>query len=145
MAIPNFWPAEITADNGLEGPVVVLKEQAALLGQTTKNLVEAQVESDSEDNSGLFVDRFVIYSAVINYRYELFSVRYPFEFYPATIWWDGYPNTAYIEVEDGDYETPIEQSRIVNSRREIEEELKNIFAHPKTIRIIQAIMARSRE
>ena len=143
MSTKNLWPAEITNDTEVESPVVVLKEQATLLGQTTKNLVEAQVESDSDDVTGNFIERFVVYSAVINYRYELFSVQYPFEFYPLTIWWDGYPSTEDYN-EDGE-PIYIPGRREVDSREWFEQELENIFSNSKTIRIIQAIISRSRE
>jgi len=144
MATVNLWPDEIATDGGLEGPATVLKEQAALLGQKTKNLVEADVESNSsEDDSGRFWDHFVIFSSVINYRYMLFVVSYPFEFYPATIYWDGYPEKHFVDI-DGDT-VRREQSQNVASRAELEEELKRIFSHPKTIRIIQALISRTRQ
>ena len=143
MSIKNLWPTEITNDAEVEGPAVVLKEQANLLGQTTKNLVEAQVESDSNDITGNFIERFVIYSAVINYRYELFFVEYPFEFYPLTIWWSGYGDTEERD-EDGDY-LRIPGHRTVDSREWLEQELEQIFSDPKTVRVIQAIKSRSRE
>ncbi len=136
MATVNLWPAEITADNGLKGPVVVLKEQAALLGEKTKNLVEAEVESGSNDNSGNFVDRFVIYSSLINYRYDLFYIEYPFGFYPAVVVWDGFNvRTKVSETLTG---------RKVNTQQELESTLQEIFSHEKTVRIIQTLMSRAR-
>ena len=143
MPIKNLWPAEITNHTEIEGPAVILKEQATLLGQTTKNLVEAQVESDSDNVTGNFIERFVVYSAVINYRYELFSVQYPFEFYPLTIWWDGYGGENDY---NGDGEPVyVPGHREVDSREWFEQELENIFSNSKTVRIIQAIISRSRE
>ncbi len=41
MATVDLWPEEIATDGGLEGPTKTLKEQAGLLGQKTKNVVEA--------------------------------------------------------------------------------------------------------
>lgn len=136
MATVNLWPAEITADTGLEGPVVVLKEQAALLGQTTKNLVEAEVESGLNDNSANFVDRFVIYSAVLNYHYQLFYVEYPVGFYPAVVVWEGFTNE---DIAPGTL-----TGRLVHTQQELEATLQEIFSHKKTVGIIQTLISRAR-
>ncbi len=138
MATVDLWPDEIATDGGLEGPSVVLKEQAALLGQKTKGLVEAEVKSVvSSHSSDHFLDAFYLFSPTINYQMTLFRVLYPLEFYPATIIWDDYG----AEAEYYSYDTP---AKAINSREELEQELKIIFSHTKTIRIIHALISRSR-
>lgn len=143
MSTVNLWPAEVIAQVELESPSLVLKQQAKLLGQMTKNLVEAHVEADNDSgNSGLFVDNFVIESSVISYRYELFSIRYPALLNPIDIFWVGYDGEIFAR-EDG-HDVEIQGVKRVWSREEMEKELEHIFSSPDTVRIIQALIARAR-
>jgi hypothetical protein len=47
----DLWPSDIAANSNLRTPVTILKEQAALLGQKTDNLVIATVSSGNTNNS----------------------------------------------------------------------------------------------
>ena len=42
--IPDLWPDDI-AVTSLQVPVTILRQQATLLGEKTKNLVEGEVSS----------------------------------------------------------------------------------------------------
>ena len=99
--VRDLWPQEIRASTEL-APVTILREQAALLGQKTRQLVVAEVETR---NSGeLLVHSFVILApALDNYRYELFKVYHGVPFYPLTVDTGGAPvkvttEEAFVEL-----------------------------------------------
>ena len=138
MATIDLWPTEIVTDSTLEGPTSLLREQAALLGKKTKYLVEAQVQTVADINSrGNFIDGFNIVSPSLNYEYRLFEVNYPLESYPALVIWEGFGASADSSVGN----TP---ARHVNSKEALEGVLQEIFSHPKTMQVIQALISRSR-
>ena len=53
----DLWPANI-ADSNLVTPITILKEQAALLGEKTRQLVKGEVVTQATGN--LFVHYFYI-------------------------------------------------------------------------------------
>jgi hypothetical protein len=55
-------------------PVSILREQAALLGQKTKNLVEAKVETMTMQDGKLIHSFTLVAPALGNYRFQLFQV-----------------------------------------------------------------------
>jgi hypothetical protein len=62
-------------------PVSILREQAALLGPKTKNIIEARVSTQARD--GRFYHSFdLMVPALDNYTYELFSVDHDVTLYP---------------------------------------------------------------
>lgn len=142
MATVDLWPDDIATDAGLDGPTIVLREQAALLGQKTKNLVEAEVETTQNHLSqGTFIDAFVILSPVLGYRHTLFYVIYPLEFYPTKVVWDGFKPQLNPEININVGNTP---ARYANSQQELESILQEIFSHSKTIRLVQSLISRTR-
>jgi hypothetical protein len=67
-------------------PVSILREQAALLGQKTKNLVEAKVETSSAANRTLVHSFTIVVPPLDYYKYELFRVAHsPSSLYPVTV------------------------------------------------------------
>jgi hypothetical protein len=78
----DLWPANI-ADSKLTTPVAILKEQAALLGEKTKQLVKGEVSTQTTGN--LFVHHFYIVAPTLNYKYELFTASHVINFYPLTL------------------------------------------------------------
>jgi len=81
----SLWPENlIGSDRDPIPPVTFLKEQGALLGQRTKNLLVGEVRLidpsffdilDPEQDKNFWY-QFNLYSSVINYRYELFKICY---------------------------------------------------------------------
>ena len=66
-------------------PLVIMKEQAALLGTKTKNLVEASVKTRPDGEQ--FVHSFnIVVPALGNYTYNLFSAAHGPEMYPVNIY-----------------------------------------------------------
>jgi|HubBroStandDraft_5_1064220.scaffolds.fasta_scaffold266061_2 hypothetical protein len=78
-AQPDLW-GEIPVDD-VRTPVTILREQAALLGPKTKNIIEARVSTLARD--GHFYHSFdLIVPALDNYIYELFRVDHDVTLYP---------------------------------------------------------------
>ena len=92
----DLWPEDIV-HSSLIAPVTVLKEQAALLGEKSRQTVKAEVTSQSQAASSAdgtaapFVHRFNIVAPTLNYRHELFYISHGVSFYPLTL---TYLNTA---------------------------------------------------
>ncbi|HWE96490.1 MAG TPA: hypothetical protein VG269_21185 [Tepidisphaeraceae bacterium] len=130
---PDLWPMDFgPVDAHL--PVVILREQAALLSKKTSGLVQAEVRTSSREHSALkiacdFEHRFyLIAPALDNYRYYLFMVGhgaadlYPVHFYPR-------------ESEGEDVE--------LRSEKEFLNKLAEVFSSDDTRRIIQTLIAQS--
>ena len=59
----DLWPKEIgTAE--ITSPVAILREQASLLGQKTKNLVEADVSPLNNDTDTIFYHFYIVAPAL---------------------------------------------------------------------------------
>ena len=135
-AIDNLWPADIAATEGAEAPIAILKQQASLLGQTTKNLVEAIVETKATDYARHMEHWFVLVAPALNfYRYPLFSVRHhAVKMYPVTI----VDQSMFEKQADG-----ASQEITANDESQFKEMLRNIFAHKETKSIVGALVAQS--
>jgi len=70
-------------DKGPLSPRVILKQQADLLGDKTKHLVEADVRTES--NGRIFFHSFVLLvKGLDNYKHELLTVSHGISLYPVT-------------------------------------------------------------
>lgn len=85
--VDNLWPTDIEARSGQLSPVAILKQQAALLGERTKNLVEAEVETKATDYQRQLQHWFYLVAPALDfYKYPLFRVEHPaIRFYPLRI------------------------------------------------------------
>lgn len=78
----DLWGEIVTAP--VRTPVVIMREQAALLGTKTSNLLEATVKTDAYGDQ--LVHRFqLVVPALSSYTYELFKVRHGAGIYPVTV------------------------------------------------------------
>jgi hypothetical protein len=83
--MPDLWPTNIE-NNRVNSPVVILREQAALLGEKTKNIVMAAVVEGSAVGGGLFAyDFFIVGPALQNYRYRLLTIFHDVALYPVKV------------------------------------------------------------
>jgi hypothetical protein len=80
-AAVDFWP-DISASKP-RTPLSLMKQQAALLGKHTNNLLEAEVETTSSGDK-LF-HRFIIVAPSLDYRYQLFGVTHGVTLYPVQV------------------------------------------------------------
>lgn len=117
----DLWPENIGV-SAMVTPATILKEQAALLAEKTKGLVEADVRSSGSGTQ--FVHSFTLrVPALDNYHYVLFTASHPIELYPAVIAFRGHE-----PVTTPDEETFVAQLAIVLSCDE-------------TTRVVQGLIA----
>ena len=124
----DLWPNDIDIDTmpDITTPISMLKEQASLLGQKTKNIVEAEVKSRDAGNGRISVSFNLVAPALNKYRYELFQIsHHGIELYPVSL---AFSNTSYT----------------AQSPEQFIEHLKKIFANEKTKSVIQSLIAQSR-
>src|SRR5260370_25122597 len=87
----DFWPADI-AQTTLVTPVFIMREQATLLGEKTKQLISAAVVGIPSASNSLFIWSFQLSSAALGtYKYEVFRVVHPLTLYPVTFNWEYSP------------------------------------------------------
>ncbi len=88
----DLWNEQIGEEMPIVSPAVIMKEQATLLGQKTKNIVTATVkryESDEDLTMGDdfwesdFTYRFTLVARTLgNYRFPLFDITHAISMYP---------------------------------------------------------------
>lgn len=127
----SLWPEDIAVTDAV-APVTLLKEQASLLGQKTKNLVEGRVAQGPGDPAGH--NNFAYYfdlvaPALNNYRYRMFSIWHGVEFYPLIISGSAAFNRVDLEV---------------HNEEEFLGALETIFSSENTKGIISSLIAQSR-
>ncbi len=81
----DLWPDQLDAFN-LKAPVAILREQATLLGQKTKNLVQAEVENGTNVNGDFTYHFFIVAPTLNNYHYRLFTIEHKITLYPVQIY-----------------------------------------------------------
>jgi len=148
----DLWPKDIDIVN-VTPPVAILREQAAVLGNKTKNLVLGEVTPAVGETSEKFLYAFFIVGPVLGgYRYRLLTIRYPVEMYPVEIFLEPEILTHVraelaVQVSDnallqllGDLTSPALSAK---SEEEFKAVLKAVFDSPKTRRVIEAIIAQS--
>ena len=83
---PDFW-GNLDVQT-ITTPVSILREQAALLGKKTKNVIEAQVDTDAA--GGKFHHSFnLVVPTLDDYTYQLFAIRHEIDLYPVSVVWSG--------------------------------------------------------
>lgn len=85
----DLWPNDLRAVQ-LRAPVAILREQAALLGEKTQNIVEARVRDftsfSTNPSPGNFYFSFEIWAPTVrSYSYRLFTMSHGIEIYPLTL------------------------------------------------------------
>jgi hypothetical protein len=83
----NLWPNDIS-DTTDVSPVSIMREQAHLLGEKTKNLVIADVSRGSFDSQNFVYHFYIVAPPLNNYRYRLFTIEHGIEMYPLTVYMD---------------------------------------------------------
>ena len=105
-------------------PVIILKEQAALLGEKTRNLVQGEVLTQAVGS--MFVHHFYLTAPTLNYKYELFQASHSINFYPMSL---------RVGQQEG---------RTAMNEEQFKEELKAIFASQHTLNVVHSILAQVR-
>lgn len=118
----DLWP-DLVFDVDIVTPVGILKEQAALLGPKTNNVVQAGVRSVYIENDFSF--RFDLYCLALDYRYALFTISYPVELFPVTL--------VFNDVN-------AKKDSVIETETAFRDSLRIIFASEKTRKVIDALM-----
>ncbi len=119
----DMWADDI-AKSELLAPVAILREQAALLGPKTQNLIEAEVRSESSGGE-MDYDFDLVAPALGNYRYRLFWVRHGPVFYPLIL------NVGGTSVQ-------------ISCQKEFIEALGNILSSEETRKVVHSLIAQAR-
>ena len=96
----DLWPDTIGTNlPDTSAPVFILREQAALLGKKTKNLVIAEVETNvsPKANEHAFIHDFYIVAPTLNYRDTLFYIVHGTLLYPISMYKDSDCHEAETE------------------------------------------------
>lgn len=118
----DLWPDDF-GDTEMVTPLAILKQQAALLGKKTRNILEGEVRPSASPASSII---FRIIAPALGFAYELFSVDTSVTIYPVRVTFQNRETTC----ED-------EESFI----REVE----RILHHEHTMKVIQSLIAQSRQ
>jgi hypothetical protein len=147
----DLWPGDIEVER-VFAPVVILRQQATLLGERTKNLVQAEVVED-ELQTNCFAFYFFLRAPVLgNYRYQLMYVSHDIGLYPVEIKVEEsilqeVRNILDVRTDDPDRNLPrfrAEPSYIhVQSEEELIKALRAIFNTNKCRKVLTALLSQS--
>lgn len=82
MAKKNLW-GELPTEDVIRTPLQILREQAAILGEKTENLLEGQVQQSVASQT--FQNTLFIVAPSLGYSYAVLSARYSVDLYPVTV------------------------------------------------------------
>ena len=138
----SLWPEGIENQRS-KAPVAILREQAAILGDLTKNLVQGEVYTETYGNNGFQCELFITSPALGNYRYQLLYVQHEISLYPVDIFVEDAIREEIkgdIRFERGEYEKP---HILAQTEEEFLEALKLIFRTNKTVQVITALLSQA--
>ncbi len=142
----DLWPEGIET-NRVKSPVTILREQGSLLGQKTKNLVQAEVMEASGQHNEFVYSFFIVAPALSHYRYKLLTIRHDVGLYPVKIDVEERivqeisPQFQYEQVNpDGEL---IKTYLEANSEEEFLELLREIFKSEKAIAVVTSLLSQS--
>lgn len=128
----DLWP-DVLPKTTLRTPLSVLREQAALLGPKTQNIVTANVTAGRNESGELISVFQLVAPALGGYKLAVFAMKhgvtalYPVEISSPIISRSG-PTPGIWKIRNED---------------ELLSTLREIFAHPKMIQAIQSLIAQS--
>ncbi len=143
----DLWPSDLsTVDQ--RSPLTILKEQAALLGEKTQNIVIAVLEDRSIPERSLvnmypFRYGFLLTSPALgNYRFGLFSIGYDIYMYPVTFDLDS--DVADEILKDIHVKLGKDGTFQASNEDEFTEILKRIFSSRKAVQVIRALLSQAK-
>jgi hypothetical protein len=118
-----------------------MKQQAALLGKHTNNLLEGDVSSDA--TRGRLTHRFFIKAPTLDYRYEVFRVSHDLiSLYPVRV--EAGPHKANFTEKDRTWESEEAfKDRTLESEGAFLEWLKEVLNSEDTKRVLGSLLAQS--
>jgi hypothetical protein len=125
--IPDLWPEDIVVTH-VRTPLAILQHQAAQLREKTKNLLEAEVDTNRvEEHVEYYFE--LIAPALYRYRYRLFRVRH-------------HQDMVYPALVEG---TAPADSGTANTEQEFIELIGKVLRSNKAKAVIQSLIAQSIE
>jgi len=120
MAMKNLW-GDLSKLEEIRTPKSILKEQAALLAEATRNIVTGEIQEGSVADK--FVLTFYLVAPYLNdYRYEVLEVIHGVDIYPATIRDRIHGNNLNAKAES-EFETHLES---ILSSREVRKAIQTL-------------------
>ncbi|MDM8542273.1 hypothetical protein QUF90_14425 [Desulfococcaceae bacterium HSG9] len=141
----DLWPPEI-ANERIKTPVMILREQASLLGEKSGNLVQGEVVGDNNNPKNLIYYFYVVAPTLGNYRYQLFAlehetITYPLKIHVEELILDEIRTNVKTDSKTDNF---MEYEIIhVDNEAGLIETLKAIFRSNRTRRIITALMSQA--
>jgi len=120
--VHDLWPKDI-ATSLPRAPVVLLREQAALLGPKTSNIVMAKVETSSFDDT-IRHDFVLVAPSLGNYKFRLFTVSHEATLYPVTV---AYGDQSWRCEAEGSFVQVVGQ----------------VLSSDTTVKVVRALLAQS--
>ncbi len=131
--IPDLWPPAVFTP-AVATPIAILRRQGEALGEHTQNFVFGEVvtlpETHSADQVMGFNHFFKLVAPLIRYEQALLKVAHKLQPYPATLVETGIPKPANQQ----------DWSKRVNNEQELQDALREFFAQPRVIEIVQAVI-----
>jgi hypothetical protein len=124
-AIPDLWPDDFGKSTETP-PVLILREQAELLGRKTRGAVQGLVQT-TRDGDGFLHIFYLMAPSLDQYTYTLFNIRHGVSFYPLDLA-DHAGRVSKIMTQD-----------------HLTEALRTIFSSENTKRVVRAILAQVEE
>ena len=123
----DFWP-DIAGARLKHTPLSLIKQQAALLGKHTNNLLEGVVATNTI--AGRPSHRFYIKAPTLGYNYELFMVSHDLvELYP-------------VRVDAGPHKTQYRDDQpVLASEPALLDWLKDVLSSDETKRVLGSLLA----
>lgn len=124
----DLWPSanDLVAEPADRAPLLLLREQAALLGEKTQNIVEANVSASPDaDGSSLDIRLTVVAPALGGYEYVLLQAKQPVDLYPIS-----------MDFEDKHWTASDEKG--------LKQHLTSLFNSARTRKIISSLIAQSK-
>ncbi len=120
----DLWPQNVVGIN-LVTPAAILKEQAAFLGDKTRQLVKGEVITQASGNG--FTHRFNVTAPSLSYSYELFQLNHGVALYPGSL---------VVAGQD--------TQRTIDSEETLKQVLKEVFSSQQTLTVVRSILAQVR-
>lgn len=118
----DLWP-DLTGEPEEKSPLVILREQAVILGMKTSNLVEAEVTATPSNHDEALDIQFTLKAPVNGYEYALLIIRQPIDLYPV----------------------PLSGGQKAKNEQEFKQYLKDLFKSERTVKIIRSFIAQSKQ
>ncbi len=96
MTVKDLW-GELPTQDLVRDPYTILREQAALLGKKTENLLEGRVRRRRRQSGGFMLYLDIVVPTLDNYSYTVLTVTHGLELYPVKMKDQGYTTEAELK------------------------------------------------